>query len=77
MWERIKSLGWVITAGSILTAIFFVLAGAKAVKRKASAARKEDHAVPLLRGHQRITGRLTILPSLDIHVRYLGMVCSR
>lgn len=41
MWEKIKSIGWVATAGAVVTAIMLVLAGAKAGREKKRAKKAE------------------------------------
>ncbi len=46
--DWLKNLRWLKTAGLVLAAILMALAGAKAVKKKASAAKKEDKAVELM-----------------------------
>jgi len=44
----LKSQSWMITLGLILGAIALALAGAKSIKRKSSAARKETKATDLM-----------------------------
>ena len=48
MWARIKSLGWVVALGAILSAVVLGLASAKSVNRKASSKRKETRAVEMM-----------------------------
>jgi hypothetical protein len=48
MIDWLKKQRWVITAGMVLSAILMALAGAKAVKKKASANKKEQLATDLL-----------------------------
>jgi len=47
MWTRFKALGWVITIGTILTAVLFALAGARSIKKSNNAKRKVDKAIEL------------------------------
>lgn len=45
MWARIKSAGWVVTLGAVLSAIVLGLAAAKSVNLKTRAKRKEAQVV--------------------------------
>jgi hypothetical protein len=44
----LKKQRWIVTLGMVLSAILMALAGAKAVRKKASAAKKEQKATDLL-----------------------------
>ncbi len=48
MLKWLKGIGWIVTLGAILTAVLFALAGARSLKKNASARRKEDHAIDLM-----------------------------
>jgi hypothetical protein len=48
VFNKLKQIGWIKTAGLILTAILLALAGAKAVKKKSVAKKKEDRAAELM-----------------------------
>ncbi len=45
MWDRIKSAGWVVALGAILSAIVLGLAAAKSVNKQSNAKRKEAKAI--------------------------------
>lgn len=51
MWDRIKSIGWVATAGAVLTAILMVLAGAKATRLTRRAEKAEKTAEIIVQDH--------------------------
>lgn len=48
MWQKFKSLGWVVTAIAVLTAVGLALATAKAQSRRTRASKNERVATDLL-----------------------------
>lgn len=51
LWARIKAIGWLATAGAVLTAILMVLAGAKATRLEKRAAKAETLAENIVQDH--------------------------
>lgn len=51
MWSKIKSIGWLATAGAAVTAVLMVLAGAKATRLERRAKKAEQNAEIIVQDH--------------------------
>ena len=48
MWDKIKSMGWVVALAAVASAVVLGLAAAKSVNRQATSKRKETRAIDMM-----------------------------